>query len=185
MLFRSADDVRSLQLSPAPDVSMDALAAAKQTIRRLSVDYDPLSITNPALQRRFHLLQRLALMDPDTSSEPADVTLPDAAGMAKYAAVFAAFNAAVFPPGYSADAVCPQPKDAPAPPSDDRMNAVDFDALEKDNKLASLTIAVLKQYLAVHKEDPRGASLKQQYVDRVAEVVRKRRGQVKRERSEE
>jgi hypothetical protein len=179
-----ADDIRSLQFPPPPPVSEAALSAARKTIRRLSVDYDALAITNPALQCRYHLLQRLALMDPNKSVAPVDVTLPDTEGMAKYADVFAEFNKAVFPAGYSAEQVCPPAKHPPPPPSDDQMAAVDFDQLEKDNKLATLTVPYLRRFLAMHKVDGHGASLKQDLVAMVAEIVRKRRGQVKRERSE-
>ena len=180
-----ADDLRSLQFpQPGPTVGDAALTAAKKTVRKLSVDYDPLAIANPSLQRRYHLLQRLALMDPDGSSDPPDVTLPDLEGMSKYKPIFAEFSAAVFPPGYVAESIVPPPKPSKPPPSADELKKIDFDALEKANKLSSLTIPYLRQYLATQKADANGASLKHELVERVAEVVRQKRGQIKRERDE-
>lgn len=183
-----ADDLRSLEFPPMAAEqrpTSDQLNKARRLVRKLSVEYDPMAISNPALQRQYRILQRMALMETDDTLAAAnddDLTLPDADGMKKLAPVFRDFITATLPEHYNADSICPLPKPKKIITAAD-LAAIDFDDLEKRSALDSLTIPVLQQFLKNVKEDANGAKLKHELVKRVGEVVRKRRT-VKREREE-
>ena len=177
-----ADDLRCLTFPPCTPATDELVNSAKKIIRKMSVSYDPLAIPNPALQRQYCVLQQLAVMDYDVqSSTPKDHTLPDKEGMSKFSDLFDDFNKRCFPAGYKAEDVVPLSKGAKPPPTSSEVSSIDFDALEAKGQLGSLTIAYLKQYLALRGESAEGATLKHDLVDRVAFVVKKNRG-VKRER---
>lgn len=180
-----ADDIRSYNPpKPCPPrATDDQTLKAKKIIRKLSVDYDVMAIANPALQRQYQILQQLALVDP-MECKVDDLTLPDVEGMKKVAAAFADFSAAVLPPTYFPENICPPPKPGKKPPTAAELKTIDFDKLEQTNSLDTLTMPYLQQYLRTMKEDALGAKLKHELVARVAEIVKKRRG-IKREREED
>lgn len=180
-----ADDIRSFHPAKQPPEARptdDQVTKVKRVIRKLHVDYDVDAIANPALQRQYKILQQLALIDP-APVQVDDLSLPDVEGMKKMDPIMKDFTSSVFSSGYDADMICPQPKPAKKPPTAEEMGSINFDDLEARNKLDSLTIPFLQQYLKLLKEDVQGAKLKHELVARVGEVVRKRRT-VKREREE-
>ena len=171
-----ADDYRSLNLpegtfhSPPPG----AVDEAKQLVSKLTVDFDPSAVPNPSLQRQYHLLQQLAVMD-DAQQAPSDLSVPDREGMKSFGPAFAAFRATwgSAADGYNPEAFAPLPKPAKPAPSPDDMKSVDMDGLEKAGQLATLTIPYLKQFLKEHLESTSGN--KQELLDRVTALVQRRR----------
>lgn len=178
-----ADDIRSVRVNDpkhprkvaAPDE--DIVVKAKKVIRELQNDvHDYKAVENPVLQRHYHVLQQLALCD-DTRPAPQDSTLPDKDGMSrpKVKKHMKEFIDSAFPPGYSPEVFCPTPKPAKPPPSKDELAAIDFDKLERDGKIATLTIPYLKEYLKQNNSDTSQAKVKADYVELVTSLVRKKR----------
>lgn len=61
-----ADDVRSLRFPPpavAVPVDDAQVALTKRLVKKMTVDYDPSAITNPALQRQYAVLSRMAMFE--------------------------------------------------------------------------------------------------------------------------
>ena len=166
-----ADDVRSLKFETHPKPSEAAVNKAKRVIRKLSVDYEPAAIANPARQQQYHHLQQLALMEP-TKDKPVDYSLPDYEGMSKYADAYRDVMTEVYPPGYNPDSAIPSTKTKP-PPSKEELDAIDFEGLEAANKLNTLTVNILKEFLKQQGESTSG--LKAELVDRAGHYIRRKK----------
>eukprot|EP00672_Neobodo_designis_P017015 CAMPEP_0174845316 /NCGR_PEP_ID=MMETSP1114-20130205/11654_1 /TAXON_ID=312471 /ORGANISM="Neobodo designis, Strain CCAP 1951/1" /LENGTH=768 /DNA_ID=CAMNT_0016079563 /DNA_START=42 /DNA_END=2348 /DNA_ORIENTATION=+ len=171
-----ADDYRSLTVPQGtccapPDGAVDR---AKAVVQSLTVDFDPSSVPNPSLQRQYHLLQQLAVMD-DDQKPPEDLSLPDREGMRSFATLFTAFQSSwgSAADGYNPEAFAPLPKPAKPAPTSDEMAAIDMDSLQRAGQLTTLTMPYLKQFLKEHHEATSGN--KQELVDRVSALVQKKR----------
>lgn len=178
-LLPYAEDCRDLdELPKFPKASDESVVAAKQVIKTLRKDTLHI-IPNPALQRQLFELQQHALQD-TSEKPPADLTLPDVAGMQKFATKFSEFSARAWPDGsYSAEAFAPQPKAAKPPPSKDAVDALNIDKLADEGKLGHVTIPYLKEWLSANGQSTAG--LKKDLIDRVSACVASRK---KREREE-
>lgn len=185
----------------------DILTAAerqlgRQVVNSLTVPYDIAAVPNPTLQRVYHTLQELALrrlVKTEGSEEveaaaagvagsrrgdPEDYTIPDRAGMARYACLFHDFNTHILNSSYDADELCPQPREGtvaatrrPRAPSGattdrdvNRRKGVADDILfvvqdhARRNAWHRLTVAQLKAYLAAVNVPTGGATKKDELV---------------------
>jgi non-homologous end joining protein Ku len=171
-----ADDYRTLSFPEGtfvPPPSDGAVSKARQIVQKLTVEFDPTAVPNPALQRQYHLLQQLAVMD-DEQKPPEDLSLPDREGMKAFGDLFKEFMGSwgAAAETYSPDSFAPLPKAAKPPPSADEMASIDVDGLAQAGQLSTLTIPFLKKFLQDNHESTSG--LKKDLVDRVTQLCLKR-----------
>eukprot|EP00759_Apiculatamorpha_spiralis_P042330 PhF_6_TR40463/c0_g1_i1/m.60464/K10884/XRCC6, KU70, G22P1; ATP-dependent DNA helicase 2 subunit 1 len=167
-----ADDYRALAKDPCVKPEDDLLQKAKRVIRRLTSEFPRDSVPNPSLQWHYAVLQQLAVGDecPD-SMQPEDLTRPDLEGMMKYQDVLKEF-ASEFPSGYNAEGVAGVTAwDPAAKKARVDLSGVDFHALYKADRLDSLTLPFLKQFLK--DRDASVDGVKKSIVERVKAILAK------------
>ena len=152
-----SDDIRKLKIDSHAKASEEQIDAAKEIVDRLKFAYSPDMFENPSIQKFYRGLEAFAL-DRDDIEEYKDTTVVSADVIERKAGdVISAFNEAVFPQGYSAEAASAAAAKRKAPSSKaggggaakkPKVDLVDVDVkdvAEKGN-LKKLTVPVLKQF---------------------------------------
>jgi len=136
-----ADDIREVRPAEGlPKANQELVKKASEIVSRLSFPYSPESFDNPALQKRYRVLESLAL-EREREDPFEDHTLPNLQTITHRAgSLISEFTEMIFPEGYGK-------KPAKRPRMSNSGDAgADFDLrqLLMDNKLEKLTVAQLK-----------------------------------------
>ncbi|XP_046862083.1 X-ray repair cross-complementing protein 6-like [Xenia sp. Carnegie-2017] len=156
-----AEDLRKLTYKEFPRVKDEQVEKAKEIVKALTVNFDPMAIENPSLQKHYRSLEALAL-DKETAEEFKDCSEPDKTQMdARLGNLATEFKDLVFPDGYNPDGNTSKTKATSASSSSAKRakneEAVDVKELARTGKLQKLTVPVLKDFVKCNNIKCRGS----------------------------
>ncbi|CAB4011678.1 X-ray repair cross-complementing 6-like, partial [Paramuricea clavata] len=147
-----ADDLRKLSYDDTPRANDDQVEKAKEIIKTLTSNFDPLDIENPSLQKHYGNLEALAL-DKDAPESFKDLSEPNKAQLdARLGNLATDFKDLVFPEGYDSEAKGGKRKAASASSTStkrvktEELPPVDVKEYATTGKLSKLTVAILKEF---------------------------------------
>jgi len=150
-----ADDIRHIAVEQPPDVDVKEIIKAKKLVKSLRIAFDSRDFENPALQKHYANLQALAL-DRETVEEPVDYTLPDEAGMQKFAEVITDFKDTVYSDEYkqtflvkevAEDAGDGEIKKEEKSKKEVSIEGIDWEQIANTDQIKKVTVPQLKAYL--------------------------------------
>eukprot|EP01105_Mastigella_eilhardi_P018809 TRINITY_DN4385_c0_g1_i2.p1 TRINITY_DN4385_c0_g1~~TRINITY_DN4385_c0_g1_i2.p1 ORF type:complete len:587 (-),score=125.41 TRINITY_DN4385_c0_g1_i2:91-1851(-) len=152
-----SDDIRTIQLFPAPTATPEQIAKTKRVVKKLHVNFDSRNFENPALQKHYAALQALAL-DRAALEEVHDYLIPDEDGMLQFSDILQELKASVYPDGYSAECAGQKRKAGTTndgePATKKRATIGEFNPHDVDwvsavtsGKIVKFTVPQLREYL--------------------------------------
>jgi ATP-dependent DNA helicase 2 subunit 1 len=148
-----ADDLRKLNLDPAPKADEQQIEKGKEIIRKLQFKFDSENFGNPVIQTHWRNIEALAL-NKDAPEEIEDFTMPKFDLMEKRAGhLLQEFKDMVFPDGYDPEAKGKR-RSAPSAESgaskrakkEDVKVEIDIKKEAENKKLEKLTVDILKSF---------------------------------------